>query len=383
MKTQGHLFSGSSAARTSPARRRASSTFTIVQRVGSLVVVVVGSLAAITMVATASSRPTATWAPTTLARPTTTIASPTTQPDRHRPPQRHHDPTEPKGNLAVIIPAHHAERARTVSDGSASTTTTIAPVTRTYDVALRLSANIVPVPDFLVAGAPSVSATSVTYANPCVTASSAWPVFSNDPSCTQYVLSAINHARALEGIAPMALPTNWYTLTPAEQLFVVADLERTARGLAPYLGLNPTLDSAASRAAVLDSDPDIAPGFALATDADGTPAMDGAWSGGFSVLAADYVWMYDDGWGGTRSATSNLACTSASSSACWAHRAELLGTDPGYDTGVGLGCADCEMGAGYAVVRGGSSYVDIIEAPASVTPPMVFTWAGDVAPYFS
>jgi hypothetical protein len=231
-----------------------------------------------------------------------------------------------------------------------------------------------------VAGPPTVNGDTVTYANPCVTASSAWPVFTNDADCTGYVLQAINHARSIEGIAPMVLPTNWYSLTPAQQLFVVADLERTARGLPPYLGLNVSLDRAASRAAGQNSDPNIAPGFALATDADGTPAMDGAWSGGLNVLAADYLWMYSDGWGGTSSATSNQACTSSASSACWAHRAELLGADPGYDTGVGLGCANCEVGTGYAVVNGSSSYADVIEGPASNAPAMVFTWAADVQP---
>lgn len=35
----------------------------------------------------------------------------------------------------------------------------------------------------------------------------------------------------------MVLPSNVQRLTTAEQLFVVIDLERVDRGLAPYLGL--------------------------------------------------------------------------------------------------------------------------------------------------
>jgi len=107
--------------------------------------------------------------------------------------------------------------------------------------------------------------------------------------------------------------------------------------------------------------------------------MGGAWSGGFNVLAADYMWMYDDGWGGSVSATSNIACTSASAAGCWAHRDELLGSDPGFNPGVGLTSTNCEMGVGYAVVGGSGSYVDLIERPAANAPAMTFTWAQEVS----
>jgi hypothetical protein len=57
--------------------------------------------------------------------------------------------------------------------------------------------------------------------------------------------------------------------------------------------------------------------------------MGGAWAGGFqSVLAADYGWMSDDGWGGSAGTTSNVTCTSAVASGCWGHRDELLAVIP-------------------------------------------------------
>ena len=250
-------------------------------------------------------------------------------------------------------------------------------------VALALSANIAPSPNFLVAGTAQVVNGAAVYANPCVSAQSSWPTFSNDPGCTQYVLQAINNARAIEGVRPMVLPTNWYSLTTQQQLFVVADLERVDRGLPPYLGLNAALSSAAQSAARRRADPGVAPGFPIGNDAQGLPGMDGAWSSGFSVLLADYFWMYADGWGGTRAATVNVACTSPGAAGCWAHRAELLGTAPGFNPGVGLGCANCEMGTGFAIVDGsGASYADLIEVPApGALPPMSFTWARDVAPF--
>ena len=57
--------------------------------------------------------------------------------------------------------------------------------------------------------------------------------------CTDAALDAVDHARALEGLPPMVLPTQWAALTPARQLFVVTNLERTARGLAPLAGSPP------------------------------------------------------------------------------------------------------------------------------------------------
>ena len=42
--------------------------------------------------------------------------------------------------------------------------------------------------------------------------------------------------RQAEGIAPMSLPSNWGSLTPPEQLFVLTDEERIDRGLAAHFG---------------------------------------------------------------------------------------------------------------------------------------------------
>ncbi len=243
-------------------------------------------------------------------------------------------------------------------------------------VQLRLGANIAPNPDFLASGPGTVVNGVLTFANPCVQ-NAAWPHFTNDTACTNYILQAINNARAIEGVTPMVLPSNWFSLSTPQQLFVVADLERVDRGLPPYLGLNAALTSAAQHAAATRSDPGIAAGFPIGNDAQGSPAMGGAWSGGFNVLVADYVWMYDDGWGGA-SSTSNIVCTSAGAAGCWAHREELLGYDPGYNPGVGLACTTCEMGTGFAMVNGTSaSYVDLIEMPKSGQPAMSFTWADE------
>ena len=280
-------------------------------------------------------------------------------------------------------------RTRTVSRTTTARPTTKrpapprrpAPVRAKLLTALNPASNIAPNPDFLQSGPCSQSGGAWSCANPCVTSSMAWPTVSTGAGCTNYILQAIDAARTVEGIGPMVLPSNWATLTIPEQLFVVANLERTARGLPPYLGLNATLSAEAQHAAATNSDPGLAPGFATGTDPQGYPGMGGAWSAGFSVLAADYLWMYADGWGGSAADTSNVACTSAGAAACWAHRDELLGYDPSYNPGVGLSCTDCEMGTGFAVLGRSGSFVDLVEQPAGAPPAMTFTWAQDVAPY--
>ncbi|MHB8456629.1 MAG: hypothetical protein ACYDBS_02900, partial [Acidimicrobiales bacterium] len=174
--------------------------------------------------------------------------------------------------------------------------------------------NIAPVPNFDTGSCRSVGSSYKCF-NPCLVKYS-FPVYSNAPACTNYVLRAINAARKQERVWAMRLPSNWHRLTPAEQLFVLADLERVSRGLPPYIGLNTALNKDAQYAAVHDEDPTIARGFPIGIDPQGAYGMGGSWADGFSTLTADYGWMYNDGWGG-RDHTFNIACTSPNAAGCW------------------------------------------------------------------
>lgn len=243
------------------------------------------------------------------------------------------------------------------------------------------STNIAPSSNFLQSGSCTGSSGNYSCTNPCVSSQLTWPVFSAKRACTAYVLEAINNARAQENVGPMVLPSNWDSLTIPEQMLVATNLERVARGYPPYLGLNANLDRAALSAATQSADPDLAKGFAVGFDALGATAFGGSWSAGFNVLAGDYMMMYSDGWGGSLNSTSNIACTSPSAGGCWAHRDELLGSAPNFNPGVGLWCDTCEFGAGYAIASGSSSYTQVIEMPAGVPPPLVFTWQSEL-PYF-
>jgi len=246
------------------------------------------------------------------------------------------------------------------------------------------TANITPRPNFLESAVCTQTGSTWRCANPCVSTQTAgFVAYNNSPGCTQYLVQIVNTARKMENLPPMVLPTNWYSLTPPEQLFVMADLERTARGLPPYLGINKVLSGSAQRAADTQSDPTSAPGFPIGLDAEHVSGMGSLWGTGFSAIESDYEWMYNDGWSGRRSTTFNIACSSSSAPACWGHRNELLGFDGSYDPGVGLYCRNCEMGVGFAEMDGHSSFADLIELPRSGAPPMSFTWSKNVAPCLS
>jgi hypothetical protein len=252
------------------------------------------------------------------------------------------------------------------------------------------SANLSPFPDFLASGLCSDTGGATTCTNPCVrivgssaSRHAALPIASGSPACTASILLALNAARSHEGLSALTLPSNWSRLNPPEQTFVIVDIERTARGLPPYLGLNRQLRSAAQSAAVHEVDPNYATNFRAGRDAQGVLGMGSTLAVGYTPLEADYVWMYQDGWGGSVSATPNAACTSARARGCWGHRDELLGYDGTYNFGVGMHCTTCEMGTGFAVVNGMGSLTTLIELPAGAPPSMYFTWAKNVVPFLA
>jgi hypothetical protein len=157
----------------------------------------------------------------------------------------------------------------------------------------------------------------------------------------------------------MVLPSDWAVLTPQEQLFVVIDLERTARGLAPLEAMSTVLDSQATDAAANGRDPD--PG-ALPVSAWGA-----VWGDGYaSALEVDYEWMYDDGPG-----SPNEACPRARAPGCWGHRHNIL---------LDLPCAACVAGVGFQNTdnQGLTAWTAILVEATGPT-EVGFTWKDVVA----
>jgi hypothetical protein len=133
-------------------------------------------------------------------------------------------------------------------------------------------------------------------------------------ACNAAALAAIDAARVSEGYGPLGLPAGFASLPAAQQLLVVANAERTSRGL-PAFKANPQLDALALRGAEVSDDP-VGP-------SDFTWASNVAW-GYPTALAADFAWMYDDGPG-----SANVDCTHAGQAGCWGHRENILSPWPG------------------------------------------------------
>ena len=208
------------------------------------------------------------------------------------------------------------------------------------------------------------------------------------PACTSAALARLRIDRAAEGLGPVVLPSNWGSLTAPEQMFVMTNLERTARGLAPIAGLTAPLDAAATLGAAHGIDPFPCTALTQTSSSSFTCAagtelpVTGTWrsiwaAGQPSPITADMAWMYNDGWGGSRAATVNSDCTGPTAPACWGHRDAILGS---------YQCPYCYAGAaldptGWGSTAGGgfASYAEMFTSYATPQ-PTVFSWASEL-PY--
>jgi hypothetical protein len=144
-------------------------------------------------------------------------------------------------------------------------------------------------------------------------------------ACDDAALKDFDAARAAEGLGPMTLPTNFDSITQAQQLLVLANIERVDRGLLPVSGLTSALNALANQGASSDDDPPFPSPF------DGS-AGSGNWAaGGHSTLFSEYLWEYDDGVG-----SGNLDCTLPGDAGCWGHRHDTLFA---FDTPLVMGAA--------------------------------------------
>ncbi|MDQ6784724.1 MAG: hypothetical protein M3063_15065 [Actinomycetota bacterium] len=179
-------------------------------------------------------------------------------------------------------------------------------------------------------------------------------------------VSDVNGVRAAqENLGPIALPTNWATLTPAEQLFVLTNLERTSRGEPAIPDLVNTYDASVQTGMLTDKDPLLA----------GVPAGSSIWGQGATPTAVMYGWMYADGLS-TTPGSGNVECTPTNSSGCWGHRNNILA-----NATAGSGNPN-EMDAVAGTDNNGQlSYaatfaVDPTPPPAG-SPALVYTWAAE------
>jgi len=143
----------------------------------------------------------------------------------------------------------------------------------------------------------------------------------NNPKCIEQALAAIAHARSLQPgkTRPMVLPRNFRKLSVAKQTFVITNLERVDRSKRPVLGLTHPLNHRAHVAAVLHLDPLLPlPLMRLLH----VLTWGSIWANDLGPLAADYDWMYNDGYSAAHGI--NLACVTPRSNGCWGHRRNIL-----------------------------------------------------------
>jgi hypothetical protein len=222
-----------------------------------------------------------------------------------------------------------------------------APLVQSTSGAVAADTNISPNPDFVATCQPT----------------------DDSVNCITEELDAIDNAQAQEGLQPTTIDIAAFTqLSPADQMFVLTDLERVIRDLPPVMALTAQLDSVAEEGAVRMTDPALN-GWQL-TGGKGAIAWDSNWAGGLNTVGSDYFWLYLDGEG------YNIDCTPTDQSGCWQHEENILAPISG-------SCSDPKtvpqmvMGAGAATTaKYGPSEAEIIVQECGGLPSdTVFTWS--------
>lgn len=187
-------------------------------------------------------------------------------------------------------------------------------------------------------------------------------------TCVNAGVYYLDKARAKLHQGPYKLPANFTQLTPEQQVFILANLDRTLYKLPPMTGLTQALDNDASGR--LPNDPYGARGDGDPRSTDPSfQQFTADWAGGFANIVLAYEgWLYNDGYG-----SPNLDCSKPSSPGCWGHRHGVLwkfaNTGP---AAMGAAAGKDKHGTtGYAILlgRGTSSY----------HPKYIYTWTQAVA----
>lgn len=151
-------------------------------------------------------------------------------------------------------------------------------------------------------------------------------------SLNAMTLGRLNAARAHAGLPTLSVPANFVNDTPAQQLAYLIDNERRVHHLG--IGEMSSVGHAfvdTSLATGQDPVPFTSlPGVVMVNTIWGWSSIDGLGLPATTVAALEYIdysWIYDDGWNGSRAATSNIDCTSPHAPACNGHREAILSPD--------------------------------------------------------
>lgn len=178
--------------------------------------------------------------------------------------------------------------------------------------------------------------------------------------CISASVSYLNQARASLGQPSYALPSDFASLSPPQQVLILTNLDRTLYNLPPITGLTDALDQDAAAGVSSDSDPQPSTSdwYGYTSNA--------AW-GNENIVLAYEGWMYDDGPG-----SGNVDCTSSNSSGCWGHRHDVL-----WEFGPGALAGGVAAGTDNS---GDPSYTMLLmQGSPSYTPVYNYTWSEALA----
>lgn len=188
-------------------------------------------------------------------------------------------------------------------------------------------------------------------------------------ACVNAGIYYLDQARAALDQPAYKLPADFPSLTPAEQTFILTDLDRVLYGLPPVPGLTAALNTDAATSGV------AANGDPAPSDVNELNGWTGNWAGGYdNVVLAYQGWMYDDGPG-----SPNLACTSQNPVDCWGHRHDILWKFASGDV-LAMGAASGEGPTGstsYAMVLVGGYPAG--GGDPGYQPSYTYTWSRAVA----
>ncbi|HTZ09390.1 MAG TPA: hypothetical protein VMB72_09975, partial [Acidimicrobiales bacterium] len=179
-------------------------------------------------------------------------------------------------------------------------------------------------------------------------------------------LAAVDAGRAEDGQGPIST-AGFGAFTPAQEVFVLVNLERVDRGLPPFGEMTASLDALAQVGANARQDPPMPAPVGSPWEAAGIE------SGVADPLLADFGWMYEDGCTVVPGqAVVNTDC-SASAADSWGHRHDILTRYP-----VG---SDCSLVMGVAQGQGVASLAAVFESFCGAPSPsgITFTWGQALA----
>ena len=184
------------------------------------------------------------------------------------------------------------------------------------------------------------------------------------PTGTQCIDAAVYYldkARSKVGLPPYALPANFPSLSPPQQVFILVNLDRVRYGLPPITGMTAALNHDALASGVWRADDPYPSNTA------GLNTWWPGWAGAFDNAPMAYeAWVWSDGLG-----SSNPRCTPTDHSRCWGHRHSVLWK---YGPVLAMGAAagrDSRHHRGYAYLFVGGN--------ARYAPVYTYTWTQAVA----